>query len=316
MKNSNGLPLKILWAVDAFDDLTEVQEKEVQILKKLAERQPIEIDPIYTLSPKELGVSVEIDGPWAEHYFPAVKKTLAQKLSGITIPGLNSPEILIQNRVSLRKSVETLAKYAALYSYDLIIAGSHGRSGLKRFVLGSFAEELILQSITPVMIVGSKSEQVHSGETRILVPNDFSDSRSPVFSEVFSFAKAFDAKVTLLNAIPRPVEAVMQSGVYLFTGSWVPTPIYLEDEHQKQQQAAKKVIERAKKHEIACDFIVDNQSQSIVESILSYARETRPSFIAMAAQSGPIASTLLGSVTRQVLRSAPCPVLVLRVDSK
>lgn len=36
---------------------------------------------------------------------------------------------------------------------DLIIMGSHGRSGLKKFILGSVAQEVLTQSRLPVLIV-------------------------------------------------------------------------------------------------------------------------------------------------------------------
>ncbi|MDV2438367.1 universal stress protein [Acinetobacter gerneri] len=36
---------------------------------------------------------------------------------------------------------------------DLIIMGSHGRSGIKKFILGSVAQEVLTQSRLPVLIV-------------------------------------------------------------------------------------------------------------------------------------------------------------------
>lgn len=36
---------------------------------------------------------------------------------------------------------------------DLIIMGSHGRSGIKKFILGSVAQEVLTQSQLPVLIV-------------------------------------------------------------------------------------------------------------------------------------------------------------------
>jgi nucleotide-binding universal stress UspA family protein len=36
---------------------------------------------------------------------------------------------------------------------DLIIMGSHGRTGLKKLLLGSVAEAVVQEAVTPVMIV-------------------------------------------------------------------------------------------------------------------------------------------------------------------
>jgi nucleotide-binding universal stress UspA family protein len=50
---------------------------------------------------------------------------------------------------------------------------------------------------------------------------------------------------------------------------------------------------------------------SISTAITSLAREKKVGWIAMEGQSGPIAAALLGSITRQVIRTAPCPVWVI-----
>jgi nucleotide-binding universal stress UspA family protein len=304
--------LKILWAVDAFDDLNAIQEKEVKILQSFASRADIEVDPTYVLSPTELGVSVEFSIPWTEAYAPSAKKALAQRIKGVSIQGLREPQVLIQNQASLKGTVEVLTKFAANKSYDLIIAGSHGRKGLKRMMLGSFAEELLLHSEIPVLVVGSHAEEWNDKDMQILLPNDLADPHSPLFTEAFDIAQILGAKVTLLNSIPRPAEQVFQSGVYLLAGGWVPVPIYLEKERVRQQEVASKVLARAKKREIACDLIVDDTSPSVTDSILKNAREKKARFIVMAAESGPVASALLGSITRQIVRAAPCPVLVYR----
>ncbi len=39
------------------------------------------------------------------------------------------------------------------YHADLIVIGRHGKSGVKRFLLGSVADHVIRQSLTPVLIV-------------------------------------------------------------------------------------------------------------------------------------------------------------------
>ncbi|WP_151965450.1 universal stress protein [Acinetobacter soli] len=46
-----------------------------------------------------------------------------------------------------------ILKIADEVNADLIIMGSHGRSGLKKFVLGSVAQKVASESVVPVMIV-------------------------------------------------------------------------------------------------------------------------------------------------------------------
>ena len=49
----------------------------------------------------------------------------------------------------------SIIKVADDYHADPIVIGTHGRSGIKRFFLGSVAEQLIRQSRLPVLIIRS-----------------------------------------------------------------------------------------------------------------------------------------------------------------
>ncbi len=46
---------------------------------------------------------------------------------------------------------------AKKYHADLIVVGTHGRQGIKRFFLGSIAEQVIRQSQLPVLIIRDQS---------------------------------------------------------------------------------------------------------------------------------------------------------------
>jgi len=48
-----------------------------------------------------------------------------------------------------------ITRVADDYHADLIVIGTHGRSGIKRFFLGSVAEQLIRQSRVPVLLIRS-----------------------------------------------------------------------------------------------------------------------------------------------------------------
>lgn len=49
--------------------------------------------------------------------------------------------------------VDAIVQYAAESEADLIIVGSHGRSGFQRLMLGSVAEGVIRNAVVPVMVV-------------------------------------------------------------------------------------------------------------------------------------------------------------------
>lgn len=306
--------MRILWATDAFESSPDLDDNIVRVIRRFTEKQSVEIEPVYVLSPDQLNLNVEFSAPWTEDLMPAATKGLKYKLRNADIPGITAPQILIHARSSLKGAVDTLATYAESNNHDFIVTGSHSRKGLKRLVLGSFSEELLLRSNLPVLVVGSHMESWSTAHVnrplRMLIPNDLSDPTSSFFGRAFGMAKDLKAETSLLHVIPRPAQMVLQSGVYLVSGGWVPVPLYMEKESEKQKHAASRVLLQAHDQNVSCDLIVDAGSTSVVDSILKNARETQSNVVAMASQSGSLAATLIGSITRQVVRTSPCPVMV------
>ncbi len=305
-------PLKILWAIDAFDDLKETQDKEVAILRRLAARQSLTIDPTYVLSPADLGLHQEVAGGWLETYTPASKKALAQKVSRCGLSGIREPQVLLNQRSSLSASVAVLIRFARTEGYDFILTGSHGRRGFSRMMMGSFAEELLLRSEIPVLIVGPHAREWRDDKVELLLPNDLTHPEAPVFEVGFDLSHRLAAPLTLLAVLPKPVEPILQSGVYLASGGWVPALGYLGKQRERQEDLATQVMARAQAREVTARHVVDDTSLSVLESVLTHARQMSSGLIVMAAESGPISTALLGSVTRHTVRAASCPVFIVR----
>lgn len=295
--------MKILWAIDPFDQLRETEDRIVKVLKKYSEIGNIEIYPTYVLSPGHL--VIEFKG--------AAEKALEAKLQGISIQGLEKYEVVTDTRSSFKSNAQTLWKHAKNKGCDFIVVGSHGRKGVQRLFLGSFAETLFLLSEIPVMVIGSHSTQpLDHFPLKMLVPNDLTLPNSPFFKQAFSFASFFKMKTTLLSAIVRPIETSIQSGVYLLSGGWPVFPDFMEKNKKQREDAAATIRKNAFQYDLPLEVFIDEKSFGITQSILTFSRDHNVDLITMAAESGPIASALIGSITRQVVREAPCPVLVLR----
>ena len=67
-------------------------------------------------------------------------------------------EILVE-LVHNPSSVDGILSYAEKNNVDLIVMGSHGRSGFKKLVLGSVASVVIPKSNCPVLIVKQSKKQ-------------------------------------------------------------------------------------------------------------------------------------------------------------
>ncbi|HEY3167476.1 MAG TPA: universal stress protein, partial [Candidatus Binatia bacterium] len=57
------------------------------------------------------------------------------------------------------RPVDMIAKYADEIAADLIIMGSHGRTGLEHMLLGSVAEGVVRRAFPPVLTIGPQGLQ-------------------------------------------------------------------------------------------------------------------------------------------------------------
>ena len=306
---------KILWAVDAFQPEKEAQSHVIETLRVLSSRTGASILPAYVLSPDQLNLSLDFTGPWVTTYKPAVEKSLNHLIESSGLQNVARAKILIKDSASLKNSVRSLAAYAASQGAELIVAGTQGKRGLSRIVLGSFAESLLLYSKVPVLIVGPEAKPETQFDS-ILFPTDLGKNALAALSSIADFAKTLGAKIKILHAIPNPIEPVLQSGVYLLSGGWVPVPVYLEKEKEKRNKKAQDLVDRLQKKGIEASYEINTSSSSVTQAVLDTLIKDRMGLIAMAAQSGPVASALLGSITRQMVRGAPCPVWVVRPRAK
>ncbi len=307
-------PRRVVWAVDAFDDPEHLRSLAPELLNSLARQQNwghVEVVPVYVLSPGEINLTIEFSGPWLEQYREAAQKALQHALKGIAVAGMVKPEVIAENFTSTSQAARSLAMHALMIGAEMIVASGHGRKGLGRFLMGSFVENVIQYAHVPVVILRPKikiSERIQT----ILVPTQFGTKAKAVFRKAVEQARGLGARIVLFHTIPHPVEPILQSGAYLAGGSWVPVQAYFSVETDRHRRRAEAWARWAEHQGVSTEVIVDVQGSDIGDSIVYLANSRNADLIAMESKSGPIASTLLGSITRHVIRNAPCPVWVYR----
>ena len=90
---------------------------------------------------------------------------------------------------------------------DLIVVGTHGRTGVQKLLLGSVAEEVFRKSSIPVLTIGpAVSGGTHKdGRFRnILLATDFGSESQAAAGYAVSFAQENQARLTLLHVLRGP----------------------------------------------------------------------------------------------------------------
>ena len=90
---------------------------------------------------------------------------------------------------------------------DLIVAGTHGRTGVRRLLLGSVVEEICRVASCPVLTVGP-ALLVHDvlQFRRILFPTDLSEDSRKIVPHLCRVAHEFSSRVTVLHVLPEELE--------------------------------------------------------------------------------------------------------------
>jgi nucleotide-binding universal stress UspA family protein len=89
---------------------------------------------------------------------------------------------------------------------DLIVLGTHGRTGAEKFLLGSVAEEIFRHSHVPVLTIGPRVHRgMHSGARfhRVLFATDFTPESFAAVPYAISFAQENEAELILFHVIPE-----------------------------------------------------------------------------------------------------------------
>lgn len=114
------------------------------------------------------------------------------------------------------------------HDIDLIIVGTHGRTGLKKLILGSTAEEIFRQAPCPVLTVGPEvtAQQRRSPEIRnILFATDFSEDCPGSLKQALTMAQQTNARLLMLTVAERPAPTdpeVVINGLHEKLASLVP----------------------------------------------------------------------------------------------
>jgi nucleotide-binding universal stress UspA family protein len=198
---------------------------------------------------------------------------------------------------------------------DLVVMRTHGRSGLARAVLGSVAERIVKQSPTPVLLLPPGERTEAPGAIRsILVPVDGSPGGSLALGIAQELARQSAASLQLLQVV-QPVPPY-QSSALLMYGPVDVRPAWDEDSHAAAQAHVEALASRLTARGLAAQSEALS-ANSVPEAIVANAREHACDLIVMSSHAHTgAARTFVGSVTDAVVRSAHCPVLVIRRDAE
>lgn len=90
------------------------------------------------------------------------------------------------------------------HDISLVVVGTHGRSGFKKLLMGSVAEEIFREAECPVMTIGPSENPAllsHGRFQSIVLATDFSQGSMHAVPYAVGFARESQARLTLLHVV-------------------------------------------------------------------------------------------------------------------
>ncbi|MGB8427329.1 MAG: universal stress protein [Desulfobacterales bacterium] len=219
--------------------------------------------------------------------------------------------------VEMGAIAHTVSTLADTIRTDLVISASHGRSGLKRLLLGSVAEQLLRSIRGPYLVLTAPEtpeEDVALQKItrnaiadftlkKILVGSDFSTDAANALAYGLSLAQDFESEIHLVHVVEP----------FAYTDALVP------DLMTADVQTDLNVLLTGRLDALVpaearnwCNVKTVCLAGKPYEELVTYANENRVEMILLGIRGrGLVETLLLGSTTDRVIRRASCPVLAV-----
>jgi nucleotide-binding universal stress UspA family protein len=189
---------------------------------------------------------------------------------------------------------------------DVLILGTHGRSGFERLFLGSVTEKVLRSTRVPVLTIPPPVRAPGAPLFKtILCPVEFSAASTRALEYALSLAKEADARLILLHAI----EDVLGHADAETLGHLSLSEYYHHLEQDAVARLRAVVPDTARVWSRPEERVVRGRAY---QQILKTVADERVDLIVMGVEGrGVVDQFVFGSTTHRVIREAGCPVLTL-----
>ncbi len=192
---------------------------------------------------------------------------------------------------------DVMSAMSSKYLIDLIVLGTHGRTGLSKLAMGSVAEEIYRRASCPVLCVGPRVPQHERTPEfkRILFATDFSEASLAALPYALSFAEETQAQLTLLHMIPLAP---------------------LSEQDTVRAAALDKLMKLVPTDAMAwCNLDFEVRFEFPTEGIVAAAKRHAAHLVVMGVQRSAhprAVSHLPWAIVAEVIGQAVCPILTVR----
>jgi nucleotide-binding universal stress UspA family protein len=199
---------------------------------------------------------------------------------------------------------------------DLLVMGTHGRSGFERLVLGSVAEKVLRKSECPVLSVPARAPDAVPAPSalyqEIVCAIDFSDCSLQALDYAISLARESDAHLTVVHVIELPPDVPRDTHETVLAG-----PRSLREYVALAEEDGRARLMEAVPDSVRTSCSVDTMQATgkPYREILRVSEAQHADLLVIGIHGrGPMDRLLFGSTAQHLVRQASCPVLTVRQE--
>ena len=285
-------------------DFSDCSRHALDYAVGIARRHEAQIMALYVLPP-----IAALLPPTGEGLYPPIvfsPSDLEQYDEALASFARRSDDATIQTQVVQGVVVGEIVRVAAALPADLIVVGTHGRSGFDRLMLGSTTEKLLRKAACPVLTVPPHAPDVAPISTlftRVLCAVDF----SPASLRALTLAESLAGEAGAALCVMHVVEPV---SVFEPVAAGAATPTAAANQRRDAGRRLERLISSDTRAFVATTELVTSGRAS--REILREAAERHSDLIVLGAHEGLASLSGIGSTTAHVVREAQCPVVTVR----
>jgi nucleotide-binding universal stress UspA family protein len=271
-------------------------------------------------------INVRMPGEDPEHpehrsYLSKMAATVEQNIrkSSDTSPGqkVKVESTIIGSTGLLTHAAEEIVDYAEKENTSLIIMATHGRTGIKRWALGSTADKVVRAARCPILLIRANISAPGKAKLeKLLVPLDGSKESEKVLPHVERLASRLKAEVAIIHIVmPLYQFYTTAESIGYYGGMGMVKVPYTEEQMKPLKASAESYLQKVNSR-LMEEGVKTNYKVMVGlagEEIIKSADEIGADMVAMSThgESG-FSRWEHGSTTDKVLRAGNTPLLLVR----
>ena len=202
---------------------------------------------------------------------------------------------------------------------DLMVLGTHGRTGLPRLLLGSVAERVARLGPLPVLLVRGGNGSKLPRFKKPLVALDGSEYGQEALQHAAALARQLSAKLLLLHVVPDVTQMTVGSGRAWMYADKNTIMVQLHEEQARLREQGQFILGEAQKAcpDLNVQTILGKAQHHLIGEVIGQTAKSEKADLIVMGTHGHTGwrQFFLGSVARDVAHLAEQPVLLVRKPS-